>query len=98
MVDKEDGTVLKFTGLRIKTSMSSANDESQLPKWCEPGRSWALELAKFDCQGAAITHALNKAMDEIDVEPFRRCWGRSGHFIGLVRIMVTATRSAQKQR
>lgn len=83
MEDKEDGVPLQFPVLWIQTSWGF-EDEERLPKWCEPERTWCFDPWRLDCRGKAITAMLFDAMDGIDVEPYKRRYGKSGKRIGLV--------------
>ena len=88
MLDTEDGELLEYPTLRLKTSLWHPDEEEDrptlLPEWCRSQQSWCLEPGRLDCKDAAVMAAIKVALDAIDVEPYRRRFARSGEKVGLV--------------
>lgn len=81
----EDAMRLDYPVLWLKTSwVASDEEEGKLPRWCEPGRSWCLEPWRLDCRGRAVVGMIEKAMQGVDVQPYRRGYAKSGKKIGVV--------------
>lgn len=69
--------------LSIKTSVSWGHEEDLWPLWCRPGDASGLKDPSADnCENFAITQALKGAQRDLDVEPWRRGYSRSGRYIG----------------
>lgn len=60
--------------------------EEMLPKWYPSVELFSLDAPEPDCHGMAVFDALEVAMQALDVEPYRKEYGKSGLRIGLVSV------------
>lgn len=83
----EKGVPLERPELWLRTSQRK---KELLPEWCEVGRAWRIEpedkveAAAIDGKEKAVRLAIQAAMRDIDIDPYRRGYGKSKQKIGLV--------------
>lgn len=68
--------------LHLMPSLSRPRDDEVLPTWLQVGYQCRLNSAVKTCQGFAIFKAMEAAMRDIDVEPWRQGYGKSEERIG----------------
>lgn len=57
--------------------------EAELPRWVKPGSSFRLEQPVADCKNHHVTFAIQRAVERLGVQPYRRGYDREGHRIGV---------------
>lgn len=63
----------------------SYHDREVAPQWYQPNFLLCLDNPRRTCQGNALHRAVLAAMSALDVDPYRREYGKLGRRIGLVR-------------
>lgn len=74
----------EWPDILIATTLSDRDErEGRLPRWCEPHSSFSIEHPKKTCRGSVINQALEGALDELNLEPWRRGYLREGGKCGV---------------
>lgn len=78
------GGLVSDAKLRLRTSL----DKKMRPRWCAgDDRSWPMEEERGRAMNAshlAIVRAIESALKHVDLDPYKREYGKSGSRIGLV--------------